>query len=72
MEPCEELFQAVHTMEHVFRLRYEKKLSPPNVALQLFTAIHPQCNFQFLFIRHPENACYLSEKLYHCSSVLCC
>lgn len=63
VEPCDELFQAVHVMEHLFRLHFNQLLSQPHIASTLFKIIHPQCNFQFLFIRHPEHALYISEKL---------
>ena len=31
--------------------------------MSLFIFIQPKCDFQLLFIRHPEHACYLSDKL---------
>ena len=63
VEPCEKLFSVVHVMENMFRLNYNAMCTLPNVALSLFNAIFPFCDFSFLFVQHPEHACYLSEKL---------
>ena len=63
VEPCEELFSAVHVMENVFRINYSAMCTLPAVAMCLFNAIYPCCDFNFLFVQHPEHACYLSEKL---------
>ena len=50
-------------MEQQFRLLYDDMVKSPNLAMSLFNVIQPKCDFQFLFIRHPEHACYLSDKL---------
>jgi len=63
VEPCEELFSAVHVMENLFRTNYRTACTLPSVALCLYNTIHRSCDFSFLFVRHPEHACYLSEKL---------
>ena len=61
--PCEELVAAVHKMEESFRLHYSVMCPLPRVAMCLYDVIHPQCNFNFLFMRHPEHASYLAQKL---------
>jgi len=63
VEPCDELFVAVHVMEEYFRLHYANEVMKTNVAMSLFGIIYPKCNFEFLYVRHPEHACYLSEKV---------
>ena len=63
VEPCDELIAAVHVMEQLFRVHYTAKLGQPNIASALFNIIQPHCDFQFLFVRHPEHALYLSQKL---------
>jgi len=63
VQPCDDLFSVVHTMEECFRMYYQPSSAKPNLAATLYNVIHPKCDFQFLFRRHPEHACYLSEKL---------
>jgi len=63
VEPCDELVVAVHKMEQLFRVHYHRQLLQPNIASVLYNTVQPQCDFGFLFVRHPEHALYLSEKL---------
>jgi len=63
VEPCNELFAAVHIMEQFFRIHYQNMSKQPPVATALFEVIQPHCEFQFLFVRHAEHSNYLAEKL---------
>ena len=63
VEPCDELVKIVHKMEQLFRIHYQCQMVRHKVASALCSIIQPQCDFGFLFLRHPEHALYLSEKL---------
>jgi hypothetical protein len=63
INPSKELFVAVHLIEQIFRMKYKEAMTKPNVVNNLFGEIHSQCDFLFLFYRHPEHALYLSEKI---------
>ena len=63
IEPSTELYAAVRVMENLFRSQFDEIKGGSRVALSLSNAIQPQCDFTFLFVRHPQHALYLSEKL---------
>jgi hypothetical protein len=63
INPSEDLFAVVRLMEQLFRLKYKAAMSKPDVVKSLFSDIYPKCDFSFLFVRHPEHALYLSEKI---------
>jgi len=50
-------------MEEIFRAQYTVMCMLPNVAQSVYDVIYPCCNFKFLYLRHAENASYLSQKL---------
>ena len=59
VNPCEELFAVVHSIEHSFRIMLPK----PSTVQYLYLRIYPECDFLFLFVRHPQHAQYLSQKI---------
>jgi hypothetical protein len=63
VSPCRDLFKAVHVIEQQFRLKFSDNMLKPNLAQWLYEQIHPQCDYTFLFLQHPEHSLLLSEKL---------
>lgn len=63
IEPCDQLIDAVHRAEEVFRSHYERCKTSQNLCETLYNAAFPLCDFSFLFHRHPEHALYLSQKV---------
>jgi hypothetical protein len=63
ISPSEELFGVVRSIEHGFRLKFEDAMLKPETVNNLCRQIYPDCDFSFLFIRHPQHAHYLSEKV---------
>jgi hypothetical protein len=63
VSPSEELFGVVRLIEQGFRLKFEDAMLKPETVMNLFRQIYPDCDFSFLFIRHPQHALYLSEKV---------
>jgi len=61
--PHSELCNQIRCIEQQFRLKFCDMRTTSRLATELYNCTYPLLNYNFLFVKHPEHAVYLSQKI---------